>query len=480
MRKFRTPSFVLILFVLLLTVSVFAAPYKRAPEILPGTNPQWRNPSFWISQMKNPDEVILSVEAIQQINDNYRKKIRMPEPFKGLIKERTPDLYHWWPGFVLFAPDFKNMSSRSVADTIRERIKIQIEYLRSSPYGNNNAIEYSEADIDAFEHEMALDRVRNDIQVRSGIAVKTIQIRNIPSFSPMEIGLADIGERRYDMFNVCLLKIGKPVTILHPSRSGEYILVSSDDAYGWARSEDIAFGNEDAIEQFTNPDRFVVCTGDRVMVYSDETCTYASGWFGMGDRLPRANSNNPRHVKIPVRMANGQLIYETAWLAEDADVHEGWLPYTRRNIVETAFKLMDNSYDFNGGHFGRNHETTYRDIFACFGFELPFHGALFTHFNRNKHNEDVAFPDPENKSREQFKVILSHEPFVSLHCAGGHAQLLLGERNGVPVVLDHHGYEYKTEDGTVYKVRRTCVGEMTNPGITGYMLRRPLTSLELR
>ena len=69
---------------------------------------------------------------------------------------------------------------------------------------------------------------------------------------------------------------------------------------------------------------------------------------------------------------------------------------------------------------------------------------------------------------------------MSIHCAGGHAQLLLGERDGVPVVFDHHGYEYKTEDGTVYKVRRTCVGEMTNPGITPYMLRRPLTSLELK
>ena len=480
MVKTQTTSFVLMLLLLLLTASVYAEPYKRAPEVLPGSNPQWRDPAFWIARMENPDEVLFSVEAIQQMNDNYQKKIRMPEPFKGFPKERTPNLDHWWPGYVLFAPDLHNMPSSKVAEIVRERITIQIKYLRSNPYGNVSAIEYSDANIDAFEHEMALDQVRNDIEVYRGIAAKTTLIRNIPSFSPMEIGLPDIGERRFDMFNVCLLKIGKPVTILHPSRSGEYVLTLSDEAYGWVRSEDMAFGNEEAIDRFVNPDRFVVCTGDRVMFYSDESCTYASGWFAMGDRLPRANSNNPRHIKRPIRMTNGQLIYETAWLAEDADVHEGWLPYTCRNIVETAFKLMDNPYDFTGGYFGRNHETTYRDIFACFGFELPFHGVLFTHFGSNKHNEDVAFPDRKNQNREQFRTILKHEPFVSMHSAGGHSQLLLGERDDVPVVLDHHGYEYKTEDGTVYKIRRTCVGEMTNPGITPYMLRRPLTSLELK
>ncbi|MFC1552942.1 hypothetical protein ACFL6P_10325, partial [Candidatus Latescibacterota bacterium] len=222
-------------------------------------------------------------------------------------------------------------------------------------------------------------------------------------------------------------------------------------------------------------------TGDRVMIYSDESCIYASGWFRMGDRLPIGRTNDPRHVMIPVRMTNGQLVSESAWLTEDAQVNEGLVPYTRRNVVEIAFRLMDNAYDFTGGHYGRNHETTYRDIFACFGFNLPWHGFLFTHFGSNPKSKDVAFPDKNNAGKGQFATILSHEPFISLHTAGGHAQLLLGQTDdGVPIVFDHHGYEYTTEDGTVYKVRRTCVGEMTNPGITGYMLNRPLTSVELR
>ncbi len=459
------------------TASTFADLLKRAPDVLPGTNPEFRDPEYWIAKMVKPDEVILSIEAIQQMNEDYQKKVKAPDPFRGVSKERTPDLSHWWPGYVMTAPDLHSMSPSEAADTVRARIRIQIDYLRDSKYGHAQAVEYRDEDIDSFENEMALDRVSNNIKLQKGIAVRTTRLRNVPSFPPLEIGLTDSGERRFDMFNVCVLKIGKPVTVLHPSRSGEYVLVLSDDAFGWARSEDIAFCDRKTQDAFVNAGDFVVCTGDRVMYYSDESCIYASGWFGMGDHLPLVKRRNPRIIKAPVRMPDGNLVLKDAWLAVDTDVSVGFLPYTRRNIVTTAFKLMDNPYDFTGGWFGRNHETTYRDIFACFGFELPFHGVLFTHYSNT---EAVAFPDPDNKSKAQFQVILEHEPFVTIHCSGGHAQFLLGEENGVPIVFDHHGYKYKGDDGIEYIVRRTCVGPMNNPGITGYMLRRPLTIMELK
>ena len=479
MKKSTAIIGIVILFSGILAQGAFAQLLKRAPDVLPGSLPEYRDTAYWMGQMKRPDEVILSVKAIQQMNREYQKKVRSPEPFKNVTKERVPNLDHWWPGFVMVVPDPYSMSSTEIAKIVRERIRIQIEYLRDGKFGHVQAVEYNDSDIDAFEKEMMLDGVSDNIRIQSGIAVRTTWLRNVPSYPPLEIGLKDSGETRYDMFNVCVLKIGKPVTVLYPSRSGEYVLVLSSDGYGWVRSEDIAFCDRKQRDDFINAERFVVCTADRVMLYADKSCTYASGWFGMGDRLPLAEGGNNRIIKLPFRRVDGSLSKENAWLKSDADVHVGWLPYTCRNIVTTAFKLLDNPYDFTGGWFGRNHETTYRDILACFGFELPFHGTLFTHYGNSENNEDVAFSDPKNESKEQFRVILTHEPFVSIHCAGGHAQLLLGERDGVPVVFDNHGYQYKDPDGTVYIVRRTCVGEMTNPGITGYMLRRPLTTLEL-
>lgn len=451
---------------------------KRAPGVLPGTPPQWRTPDYWISRMASPDEVILTPEEIAQRNARYLEKVASPDPFAGAGKDRTPNLSHWWPGWVLDAPDLFSMAPSSVADSVRSRIQIQIDYLTGKPFGNVNAVEYSPADIEGFLHEMALDEVPRTVEPEHGMAVRTTRLRNVPSFAPNEIGLLQANARRYDMFNVCLVHIGEPVTVVYQSRTGEYLLVLTKDAWGWVRSGDIALASKETIGRFVNAERFVVCTGDKVVFYSDSTCTHAAGWFGMGDRLIAPNSNLPGHVKIPVRMTSGRLIYESAFLAPDADVHKEYLPYTRRNIVTTAFKLMDNFYDFTNGHYGRNHETTYRDIFACFGFKLPWHGGLFTHYGTDT---AVAIADPDNNNKGQFAAILDHDPFTTLFAtSSGHPQLLLGERDNVPIVFDHNGYEYTDENGVLRVVRRTCVGTMTTPGITAYMLRRPLTFLELK
>ena len=100
----------------------------------------------------------------------------------------------------------------------------------------------------------------------------------------------------------------------------------------------------------------------------------------MGDRIHRASDGSTNCVLVPIRKIDGSFETAIAWLTPDADVHNGYMPYTRRNIVTQAFKMLGDPYDWTGAALGRNHETTYRDIFACFGFSLPHNGGLFTHF----------------------------------------------------------------------------------------------------
>ncbi|MFC1528957.1 hypothetical protein ACFL5B_03520, partial [Candidatus Latescibacterota bacterium] len=321
------------------------------------------------------------------------------------------------------------------------------------------------------------EQVKDKITARNGIAVRTTRLKNVPAFFPEKLGVLKSGSRpRLDMWNIGVLKIGKTVKVLHPSLSGEFVFVLCEIGWGWIRSDDVAFGKKEDIDAFVNAEDFVICTGHRVFFYSDRICTYASGWFRMADRLPLVSRNNPRLVKVPVRRMNGEFATDVAWLAENADVHVGLLPYTQRNIVETAFKLLDNPYDFTGTFFGRQHETTYRDIFACFGFDLPYHGGLFTHYGKNK---EVLHP--EIGREDQYRKILEHEPFttimITLQDRGGHAQLLIGEYDGVPIVFDQHGYGYKDEEGKDLIIRRCCIGEITMPT---YFLKRKLTFLELK
>lgn len=455
--------------------------YNRAPDVLPGTLPEMRTSAYWISKMKNPDEIILPLDRIMAMNKRFEQKMSAPDPFSGVNPERKSILYPLdahkkpleRPGRVLSLPDPHRMTQPEISTAIRETIRREITYLRSIQFGNMYAVVYSPEEIDAFEREMALDRVAENPEIKDGITVRHSRIRIIPSHYPLQMGLKENKTiRDWDMWNLGILRIGRPVAVLHISYSGAFLFVLSDEGYGWVNAEDIAFGNRTVIKKFTEPKDFAVCTGDRVPFYTDERCRFISGWLRMGDRVPLARKGDARTIIAPLRRNNGRFEAEKAWLAKDSEIHVGYLPYTRRNIVETAFKLLDNPYDWTGAWLGRSHETTYRDIFACFGFRLPYQGELFTHFGSCEEVLPVAM-SKEGKHRR----ILAHEPFVTLQVSWEHVQLLLGGYNGMPIVFDNHGYDYTAPDGTLLEIKRTCIGDTRQPW---YFYDNPVTFLELK
>ena len=446
--------------------------YNRAPDPLPWIPPEMLETSYWIGKMEKPDEIILFLDKIERMNKAYEEEIHSPYPFNDVSNELKPNLIHWWPGFSLAVWDFYSMDSRAVADSVKNRIKDEIAYLRKQEYANVQAVKYSAKQIDDFEKEMAFEQIQDRVTPRAGITVRTSRLRNVPSFLPEQFGMTQAGKMRWDMWNIGVVKIGKPLTILHLSKSGEYTFVLCENGYGWLRSEDIALGTKKEIDNFVNTSDFIVCTGDRVQFYTDESCTCASGWFGMSAKLPLASKSNPRMIKVPVRRMNGQFTTETAWVKNDNNVHVGWLPYTRRNIIETAFKLLGNPYDWSGAWFGRQHESTYRDIFGCFGFNLPIHGSLFCLYGNC-----TKVLHPEMGKEIYYREILNNEPFVTIQSCGGHCQLFIGEHNGNPIVFDQHGYNYEGEDGKTYEVRRCNIGDLRLPI---YFLKRDVTFLILK
>ncbi len=445
--------------------------YFRAPETLPWILPEMNTPEYWIARAKNPDEVIMTPEEIRAMNESYTRRITSTDPFGKLPPEIRPDLFYWWPGLVTFTPDLSRLSPKAVADTVKFRLRAELAYLRSMKFGNALAVEYSENDLASIEKNMALDTVGGEVTVGCGIAVRNARLRNNTSFFPEQAGMMQTGKSRWDGWNIGIVKVGSPVDVLHRSRNGEYLFVLCDLGYGWVRSEDIALASRKDIETFVKAEPFVICTGDRVNFYSEKECLHASGWFGMSARLPLVSAPNPRQVKVPVRKTDGSFLVETAWLAEDADVHAGLLPYTRRNIIRTAFKLIGTTYDWSGAWYGRQHETTYQDIFTCFGFKLPNYAALFSFYGDNR--EVIS---PEIGKVRQYEAILKHEPFLTIQNCGAHAQILLGDFNGMPIVFDQHGYGYIDSNSMDREIRRCHVGDVSMPP---YFLTKKVMFLRL-
>jgi hypothetical protein len=476
MKRQILPAYVFAVGLIILMTPVGAELYQRAPDTVPGTLPEMRTPAFWIDRMDNPDEVIMPLAEIAERNETYRAKMSRPDPFSGVHEGRVP--LDWqlnrWPGRFIIRPDIDNMGGQALAALVREQIGACTDYITAESYGNYLGVPYAEHQIAAISHETALDAVARTVTSEFGITVRETVLRIIPAPFPAVVGIKNIDTTNYsvDLWTSALLHTGQPVEILHRSRTGSHLFVMTRNNFGWIAAEDAALCERREMETHADPDAFLVCTGNRVPYYAEKECRIVSGWFRMGDRIPVSDTGDTRRVIVPIRTSDASYAPATGWLKPDADIHAGYVPYTRKNIVTLAFKLLDDPYDWTGAAIGRNHETTYRDIFTCFGFELPHNGGLFTFFG----DIDVA-ATPGIGEDATYALVNEREPFVSFAISRGHAMLILGEHNGTPVAFDQNGYSYTDEDGAVWQVKRCSI---ITPGIVSYFLTYPVTFLEIR
>ncbi len=467
---------VILSFTVLFPIHALSDLYTRSPDVLPGTISEMREQSWWINQMKNPDEIILSLSEIQMRNREYREKMAQPDPFADVHPGRIP--LDWqldrWPGRFAVKPEIDQMADSELKEMIRTQINALATYIIKEKYGNYLGTEYSPEELDLFIAETATRDIVSPIAVSHGIVVRPSRLRVIPAPFPDVVGITNIDGTNYtvDRWTLTRIGTGSLVIVLHRSQSGSHLFVMSDNNFGWIETEDIAFGSKDVLSAYTQKSGFMICTGNRVPYYSEKSCRYVSGWYSMSEKIYPAGKGDSRRILVPYRKSDGTFSPAEAWLAQDADAHTGYMTYTRRNIVEQAFKLLGDPYDWTGAAMGRNHETTYRDIFACFGFILPHNGGLFTHFG----NKDTAAMPGIGKDAA-YDLILGNEPFVSIAIVRGHAMLFLGEYKEVPILFDQSGYSYTGPDGVQQHVKSFAI---ITPNVVPYLLDYPITFLELK
>lgn len=445
--------------------------FLRAPDVLPGTLPEMRTADFWTSRVENPDEVILPLSGIVEMNAAYRERLKDLPALEHELGTAIERQLRSWTGLVALTPDLESFSAGERTAAIREMVQSQINFLTRRPHGNALAIAYSEDEIGRMQAEMAFDRIGESGRIMYGITVADSRLRIIPTLRPEYVAVGDNSRSRWDMFNLDIIPVSTPVRVIHVSASGGYLMVLTDRGYGWIRSGNIALGEKSAIDAAVPEKDFIVCTGEMVPYYSSSACKVASGWMRMGDRLGYSQEGDRIQVNIPCRNIDGTLRFEKAWLRGDADVSKGFLPYTPRNIMNQAVKLLDFVYDYSGAWFGRNHITMLRDLFSCFGFELPGNGDMLQAYN---YSGSIS---PEAGKEAQYKAILSNPPFVTIQVTRGHSQLYIGEYEDVPYVFDTHGYSIPDEEGNEMDIRRGCI---YTPEIPNYMLGSEMVFVELR
>ncbi|MFC1528379.1 SH3 domain-containing protein [Candidatus Latescibacterota bacterium] len=457
-KVFSIPCVIILLAVLVpLSFSQESKP-MHAPNTLPGVDPEMLTPGYWASLQKDADAVILSPEEIERFNDNVRKKrvvfrdyYGKEDPLKNNFISSTAN------GLVMNPLQPLDLRDTIPGDSLRIRFAKNSELLYSptplygSPdfYDGRLAIYDTRMKDEVFE-KMNMNNIPAVIRPRFGIIINHALVRQYPTPVP---GYHD-NRSMLDRFQLTDLCIGNPVAVLHNSVDGDYLFVECPLARGWIAAGDVAFADRNTIRKLVEDKNFLMATAHRVPVYGDPGYKNFARHFYFSATMPLiSHDSNGYKVKMPFRESDGSLGVDTGYIKPDADVHIGYLPYTKRNVLIQIFKLLNTPYGWHGQDNKRDCAGTMRVLLRCFGIKAGKNPAFILSASDNQFRMNPGL-STEEKMAEASKL----EPVITMAGNSGHISLFLGKaRNGKLYYIHQAGWGYKDDNGIQRIVGRVTV-----------------------
>jgi len=76
-------------------------------------------------------------------------------------------------------------------------------------------------------------------------------------------------------------------------------------------------------------------------------------------------------VIMPCRHEDGSFYQKRVMIPANRDVTQDYLPFTSAEIIKQAFKCLGNRYGWGGMLYSQDCSGYVRDIYLCFGLEIP-------------------------------------------------------------------------------------------------------------
>ncbi len=424
---------------------------KHAPDALSGVEPEMLSADYWISLNSDADKVIMTPEEIKAFNDKNRKRKIVFRDYYGKpdpLKQNFELTLMLGPIMNLLEP--LELPERLAGESLRNRLKKNIEWLYSRDfYDNRNAI-YNDTMRQEIVDAIDISGIPDEIIRRYGIVVKRADVRHYPTAVP---GFSET-KWELDMFQATALYLGNPVAVLHRSRDGAFLYIESPVSRGWVEAEKIAFAKKDEIKKITGNEQFLMATTDKVPIYSDPSFSDFSQYFYLSATLPLTAQNKSFYIlHLPYRKTDGKLGITEAYVKPDADVHIGYLPYTKRNMLIQFFKLLNKPYGWADQQNKRDCSGTQRVLLRCFGIKTGRQPSFI--LNSSDHRYDI---DPSLSAEEKKAEIAKLDPVITLAGNAGHIVLYLGKaRNGKQYFMHQAGWGYDDENGDHYIVNRVSI-----------------------
>lgn len=382
-------------------------------------------PAFWISAAHEANKVILTGEQITAFNLEISGKSPSIQDLQ--ILPETNDGEALW----------QTASDASL--------------LNSKLY--HGGILFTDEEKTLLKKELDLNMLSGAIPIRYGIAVRRTDLRSLP----MSEGLFDTPDDIFfDNLQETAVDPGEPLIIFYASASGKFFYVQMYNCRGWIRAEDTAVTDRGKWLEYLHPKNFLVVVERNLYVNSEgEEILYQ-----MGSRmLIKAKYSNAFIVLIPRRSSDGTLFEEKQFVFVNNDnVSEGFLPYTRANLIRQSFKFYGAPYGWGGLMESEDCSGLLNDVYRVFGIFLPRNSGQ----QAKTAGVSTSF---EGLSSSQRDALISEA--VSAGDAlfmKGHVMIYLGRDNGVHYAihsLGSHTIHYSDGIKEKQRIMKVVVSDLT-------------------
>lgn len=418
----------------------------QSPRLAPGVKDFMLDPEFWIKQSDGLDQPVIKGELRKDfVQRTYQRAADM-----GLEVE-----------FCQIKEFPRQINRNKLLDMMEDFSKS--DKLKEKSYYNIEGKKISEEKISELIDNSAIDQISDEITVSFGLLVNRSNMRAYPTNKVFATRPEAIDQ---DMFQLTALSVGTPLAILHVSRDKSWCFVQVPYYRGWIKSKNIALvNNKQELVDYIKTEKFLIVTESIVETEPNPFIPDISNIeFQMGDMIPLMCEDNipdsipPGNqqaqspegcyvIKLPVRNQEGYLELKPALIARSRGVREGFLPYTRKNLIFQAFKMLGERYGWGGLYKRRDCSRFIMDIYRSVGIKIPR--------DAGKPQEEIAtgktieFTGNLDKRRETMTILEPGDPIYMK----GHVVMYLGQYNDNHYVIHSGaGYGRKDNDGNITPV----------------------------
>lgn len=404
-------------------------------KLMPGTTAEMLDPAFW--KTETSQELLFTPEEIEYYQNN--------NPISVLYYDEAAGR-----SLRFFVDDLpEEIDGRSMHSLINLPAPEDAEENVTKLYVNGSLPE--KGYWEALRNNCALDAIPEKVVPKYGICIKRTVAMGYPtedfaSSNPSELFCND--------FVSAEIMPLSGVAILHESLDKTWVYVINGSYCGWIKKENLAMcKDKEEWLAISRPQDFLVVTGCEVLLDESALPNHTAGMvLPMGTRIKLLSKETGQIAgregygcylaEIPYREEDGMMGLEKVWIPVAKDVTVGFLPMTSDAVIEQAFKFQGKIYGWGGSFSSNDCSGMVRQVYACFGFELPRNSSSISELYDLGGTD--FFGATEKKKLETLKKL----PTGTLLYMDGHLMIYLGMVEEKPYVISSCATFIAPGDGT--------------------------------